>query len=263
MSRDNLRKKYGIVVLLDALGASEYSEDQIKQFLSARQEINHLIRVLSGKNVTSKIGNIGKFHTPEIFTFGDTVIITIQLNSKKHRNTHLFLFSFLMRRYIFHSFENGILFRGSFSIGSYIADSESNTVMGEAVSDAAAWYEQSEWMGLSSTPKTNTVLEYLVADIGAERGLDLLRKDHHGYIHPYDVPMKNGKSYNLYTINWPSAFFDEALLKGAKKKNGEQYFLELLQGFPVPKGTEDKYINIKRYFDSFKKSANKSLKDAP
>ena len=261
MTENNLRKKYGIVILLDALGASDYSESQIKQFLSARHEINKSVKYISSKEFTKPFGDIGKFHEPEIFTFGDTVIITIQLNSKKYRYEHIFLFSILIRRYIFHSMEAGILFRGSFSIGDYIADSKSNTVMGEAVSDAAAWYEQSEWMGVSSTPKTNSVLEYLISDSSGDDTLKNLQSGNFRYIHPYDVPLKNEKSLKLYTVNWPSAFHDEELLEHTNAKNAEHYFLEILQNFTVPKGTELKYLNIKKYFNYITKlKANKAIK---
>jgi hypothetical protein len=230
-----VKRKYGAVILLDALGASRYTEEQIKKFLSARSEINSIV-----KSLATELSGKGRFHSPSIFTFGDTIIITIQLGSKKYIKAHIFGITLLMRRYLFHSLGKGILFRGAFSIGHYIEDPDSNTVMGPAVTDAASWYEQPEWMGLSCTPKTNSVLEYHFA--GSERQIDFR------YLHTYDVPLKGGSTFNLHTIAWPSAFFDEHLLKVAEKSNPRKYFLEILKDLPVPKGVELKYENTKKYF---------------
>ena len=131
-----MKKKHGIVILLDALGASSYSEDKIKHFLTARTQVNSGIKNLCSKESLKVLGPIGKFHTPIIFTFGDTVVITIELNTKKHLKTHMRIISALMQKYLYVSLKNGILFRGSFSIGDYFADENSNTVMGDAVPDA-------------------------------------------------------------------------------------------------------------------------------
>jgi hypothetical protein len=76
-----MKKKHGIVILLDALGASAYSEEKIKHFLAARAQINSGIKHLCSKESLKVVGEIGKFHAPIIFTFGDTVVITIELNT--------------------------------------------------------------------------------------------------------------------------------------------------------------------------------------
>lgn len=248
MARSNLKKKYGIVILLDALGASEYNEKQIKEFLSARNDINTTIKALSSQKATKSFGEIGNFHMPDIFTFGDTVVITIELNTKKYIKEHLWIVTALMRRYLFHSFEKGIMYRGAFSIGNYVADSDSNTVMGDAVSDAASWYEQSEWMGLSSTPRTNNILEHLYTPDRQSFEFKTLHDRGCGYLVYYGVPMKSGSEYPMYVVDWPSAFFDETPLKKAKHKNSERYFLNILKELKVPKGTEEKYENTKSFF---------------
>ena len=117
MTAKKLKRKYCAVVLLDAFGASKYSDKKIKVFLSARAEINSIISSLS-KKFPKEI----RFNSPNIFTFGDTIIITIELRSKKYIRLHLFGVILLMRRYLFHSLEKGIIFRGAFSIDYYIED---------------------------------------------------------------------------------------------------------------------------------------------
>jgi hypothetical protein len=244
-----LKKKYGIVILLDALGSSDFNEIKIKQFLAARHEINEIIIGLTSKNAMTPFRNldIGKISSPTIFTFGDTVVVTLELKNKKHMVAHLYIATMLMRRYLFHSLEEGILYRGCFSIGRYVADSGSNTIMGDALSDAANWYDQSEWMGLSSTPRTNTVLESLLCRLSTPGEMRYLNKHDFGSLHYYDVPMKTGGVRKSYVVNWPSAFFDQSLL-ASSKDDPEQSFLKILSTLEVPKGTEAKYENTKAYF---------------
>ena len=105
--------KYGLVILLDALGASSFSESKIREFLSCRSEVNNLINELATELKTRV-----PFPTPEIFTFGDTVIITCQLDDPTSRQLHIGGMLIILRRYLYHSMESGILFRGAFSIGS-------------------------------------------------------------------------------------------------------------------------------------------------
>lgn len=248
MTATVMKRKYGMVVILDALGASCYTDDQIKKFLSARTKINFWIRGL-----TSRFPGKGNIKQPSIFTFADTIILTIQLSSQKNMLDHIWLSTFLMRRYLFHSIEEGILFRGAFSIGHYIEDISSNTVMGPAVTDAAAWYNQPEWVGLSSTPLTNSALEYYYCDTREKIG-------DRGYLCKYDVPMKGGNSYNLYTVDWPSAFFDKQLLQEAKKGHPRKYFLEIMKNMRIPKGTENKYDNTKEFFTFIEKIINDKKK---
>ena len=240
MATNDLRKKFGAVLVIDALGASNYTEVQIKKFLSARAKINEIV-----KELAKKVHASGNLPPPSIFTFGDTIIVTIELRAKKHFEMPLFRIWVLLRRYLYHSLENGILFRGVFSIGHYIEDQKSNTVMGPAVSDAASWYTLPEWMGISSTPKTNNYLESYYHS-----------RDGYGdiaYLHKYPVPLKQGNYFDLYTIDWPSAFFDKGLNKHDNPKEPRKRFLELLKELQVPLGTEMKYENTKKYFTFIEK----------
>jgi hypothetical protein len=143
----------------------------------------------------------------------------------------------LMRRYVFHAFERGILFRGSFAIGTYLEDAETNTVMGDAVADAAAWYDRAAWLGVASTPRTNTALECY-----APKVLNDVE-----FIHMYPVPLTDGSTIDLYVVSWPGMFHEEETLK-KKKTDSWSWFIKLLNNFPVPAGTEAKFANIKQYF---------------
>lgn len=231
-----LRKKQGVVILLDALGASEYTEEKIRKFLAVRTTINSMISDLAKSiPVKAKLA----LSVPSIYTFGDTIVITMQIKGARDIDKQIFCACLLMRRYLFHSFEEGILFRGAFSIGSYIEDSEGNTVMGEAVTDAAQWYEKANWMGLSATPKTNNVLEYYLSPAHLSNP---------EYLCMYPVPIKSNTTIDLYSISWPGAFYNDTIQKHRKQTEPRKWFLEIFKDFSFPAHAVEKYQNTKKFF---------------
>jgi len=130
------------------------------------------------------------------FTFNDTVLIVYRtpkpptVSAVKH-------FCLLLRKFAVDSLAQGILFRGSLAIGKFYVDDESNTVMGSAVTDAAAWYDSAEWVGINAAPHATLVIKAL---LGTEHtDLDHLLLD-------YSVPQKNGTTVTLKAVNWPKAF---------------------------------------------------------
>lgn len=102
-----------------------------------------------------------------------------------------------------HSLQHQILFRGCISVGSfYGVDDETNTVMGPAVSDAAAWYNQPDWIGISATAHATIFIQSL---------LDRSQRDHEMVIVDYDVPLKGRPSVRVKAIIWPNAFWVSCL----------------------------------------------------
>lgn len=229
----NLRKKFGMVILMDALGARQYSEEKIKKFLLARSKLNAILanQVTELKAMRPDVPPT----KPMTFTFGDTLVIVCELRATKHRLRQIYAMFMLMQNYLFHSMHEGILFRGAYSIGTYIDDPASNTVMGEALTDAASWYERSDWFGLTSTPRTNNVLELLFHS-------DRPSLNNPMFVFPYPVPMKDGRTIHLYTISWAGRFFQQ------KATDPERDFLGTTHELPIPLGTESKHINSKKYF---------------
>jgi hypothetical protein len=240
MTKNGLKKNFGIVTIVDALGASSFSDKQIRYFLASRDEI--ITRFQEKSDLGA--GGILKLKTPNIFTFGDTVIITIQLNSMKNISTHLRIISYILSYFLFNSFLKGIMFRGAFSIGNYIEDVQSNTVMGQAVTDAAAWYEKSEWMGISCTPGTKNMMSYYL-------GQNSFKYD--GRFPVYEIPLKDNKTIELCTIPWVEFLFEGKYLKESRQDSGEKWFFNILKDFFVVYGSELKYENTKRYFLDYQK----------
>jgi hypothetical protein len=65
----------------------------------------------------------------------------------------------IMRKFLVDSLGKGIFFRGSIAIGTFYANEDTNTVMGQAVTDAAAWYDKAEWIGVHATPRASMLID--------------------------------------------------------------------------------------------------------
>src|SRR5262245_38291817 len=135
----------GIVAVLDALGAASYSDNEIRQFLKSRELV---LRLLG-----EKLEDIGTINAKILtFTFNDTIVVAQKNDPGEARPEQIVTFFGLMRNFIKDSLANNILFRGSSSIGTFRADENTNTVMGQAITDAAAWYNKAKWIGVHATP---------------------------------------------------------------------------------------------------------------
>lgn len=230
-----MEQKQGLIAILDALGAATYNETEISQFLKSRELVLELLRdKVKGKKVRGDI-NASLVTT---FTFNDTVLIVYctpvpaTLDDVKH-------FCELLRKFEINSLAQGILFRGSLSIGSFYLDGDSSTVMGTAVTDAAAWYDSADWVGINATPHATLVIQALL------QGRNVL--DH--VLVDYPVPLKDRPALVLKTVNWPKAFSVKGLRPVKKGEKPRAKCLALLAKQRVPKGTESKHFNSVTFFD--------------
>jgi hypothetical protein len=230
-----MEQKQGIIVVLDALGAATYNDKEISQFLNSRERVLELLkRKANAKQVRGDM-NI-EFVTT--FTFNDTVLIVYctpepaTLNDVEH-------FCLLLRKFMVDSLAQGILFRGSVSIGSFYVDDESNTVMGSAVTDAAAWYDSADWVGINATPHATLVVQAL---LHGSKDLDHLLVDYH-------VPLKDRSFLILKAVNWPKAFYVKGLRPVKEGEDPRAKCFALLAEHKVPKGTESKHFNTMTFFD--------------
>ena len=101
-------------------------------------------------------------------------------------------FCLLLRKFAVDSLAKGILFRGTVSLGTFYVDDDTNTVMGQAVTDAAAWYESADWIGIHATPHATLAVQRLI-----EQGEDAL-----GHVLvDYAIPLKGRPAMTLKAIN--------------------------------------------------------------
>src|SRR5438128_865294 len=97
-------KATGAVAILDALGTSTQAEQEIEQFVRGR---DHVLDLLSGKAEGVNLSNQVK-----IFTFGDTILITLD-SSKDDLADHTAKLMTVLRKFIVDSLAAGLLFRGA------------------------------------------------------------------------------------------------------------------------------------------------------
>jgi hypothetical protein len=148
-------KQWGLVDILDALGAPNYSDEEISQFLRSREIILGLLT----EKAESILGEIKKEQL-STFTFNDTVLILYRTQPETTARDFRRFFT-LLRKFVVDSLVQGILFRGSVAVGSFYVNDETNTVMGSAVTDAAAWYDRADWIGIHATPHASIKIESL------------------------------------------------------------------------------------------------------
>jgi hypothetical protein len=243
-----MEKKQGLIAILDALGAANYNNREIFKFLNSRERVLELLRRKADAKVVRGDIDASRVTT---FTFNDTVLIVCRtravpaLDDVKH-------FCLLLRKFAVDSLAQGILFRGAVSIGSFYVDDDSNTVMGAAVTDAAAWYDSADWVGINATPHASLLIQALLEPGGTD--LDHLLVD-------YPVPLKEQPALDLKAINWPKAFVVRGLTPVADGEDPRAKCLTLLAEHRVPKGTESKHFNSMKFFDHCIALWNKQQKE--
>jgi hypothetical protein len=229
-------RQCGIVAILDALGASNYSDVEIHAFMRSREIVLRLL----GEKIDGVLGSIEGTQV-DIFSFNDTLVIAFRtLDSQLPDLDDVTAFLTILRKFFVDSLANKILFRGSFAIGSFYSDNETNTIMGQAVTDAAAWYEQADWIGIQATPKASIMIQRLLesnADGDSEVAMD------------YKVPLKDGQSVAVKAVNWPSVFLVKSLTPCVGGERPKEKLLALLGEHSVPFGTKRKFTNTVELFE--------------
>lgn len=227
-----LPKLSGLVAVMDALGATSFTDTEIHAFLGSRDRVidllNRRVEKMSGVNSSDV----------QIFTFGDTVAITFRTNGPPTIE-HVHGFATLLRQFMVQSLDGGILFRGALSIGTFYADDATNTVMGQAVSDAASWYNVADWVGLLATP-------YATLRI---RAMETVKRPLSSVMVDYTVPLKANDFRDLKAINWPKGFWVKDLRPVGLGEDARAKCLSLLARDGIPRGAESKQFNAIRFYD--------------
>jgi len=112
--------------------------------------------------------------------------------------------------------------------------------MGQAVTDAAAWYESADWIGIHATPHASLAVQRLL-----EQGQDSL--DH--VLVDYAVPLRGSPALTLKAINWPKIVLVPGLAPPGHPKQPRAKCLALLTRHRFPKGSESKHFNVVAFFD--------------
>ena len=175
----------GVVTFLDILGwKGIYRRGfdpiaKLQSLLSRIREVAELSRGISPE--TSE---------PVVKSVSDTIVVFSRNIASEHYVAAIDMHGKLCANAIVHSLHGLIPVRGATSLGEFRVDE--NAYVGPAVDEAAAWYEQANWIGVHLTPSADYAVD------GSLRKWD-----------DYDVPMKNGPSARSRCVNWKANWSDE------------------------------------------------------
>lgn len=226
---------YGVVCLVDALGAKNFSDDETVNFLESRRVIRKAMDDKVADQVSSR-----SIKTPKIALFNDTIVIAIECEPDCEEERHaITAMAVIVRKLISDGIARGIWFRGAIGVGKFFADLENDTIIGQAVSDAANWYESSNFVGCVLTPRLAFVLKkHLQNDEPSGKGVYM----------PYHVSTKDGIK-EMLCVNWPLAVhFPSLCPKDCIKGKELQYLYKKIGECFFPKSADDKFHNTVDFF---------------
>jgi hypothetical protein len=230
------RMQEGVVVFLDALGVKGiWARAEPESVLSSWEEV--LKRLNDSIKKSPKLGSVGD--KPEslnynIAAFSDTVIITLKCTDDPA--AHVPLVAKIVSDAFFFALVKGIYFRGVIAIGKFF---QSNTlVIGPAIDEAAEWYTQPEWMGVSTAPS---------ASFGLSR-LEDQKADISKWFVKYDIPSKGGPQKCEWALAWPR---DAPKDPSVSEKNltTRGLILDAFANRPISVAAAQKYKNTLAFYD--------------
>ena len=190
-----------------------------------------------------------KLPEPNFISFGDTLILTWEIDEKDISKC-LIPISIWITATIAYSLSKKRLYRGALSIGKFVSDDKH--VIGPAIADAAAWYEEADWFGVILTPISKT---YLLDAIEEWDRIKFLEEgiSYKSFFVEYMVPFKKAVEKSFWTIPWPISFYDQKSflnkLPEYSKLSPPKLLCKCLEDLPKPKGVQSKYSNSLTYFE--------------
>ncbi len=235
MASKKTRMQEGVVVFLDALGVKGiWARAEPEGVITSWEEV--LKRLNESIKNSPKIGSIG--NKPEalnysIAAFSDTVIITLKCTDDPA--AHVPLVAKIISDAFFFALIKGIYFRGVIAIGKFY---QSKTLMiGPAIDEAAEWYTQPEWMGVSTAPS---------ASFGLSR-LEDQKADISQWFIRYDIPAKAGMQKEEWALAWPREALRNSDTEGSLTARG--LILDAFANRPISVAAAQKYKNTLAFFD--------------
>jgi hypothetical protein len=256
-----VEEKFGIVVMLDALGVSNFSIEDCKQFIqnfgkiiSELEEINTGVVSIAkthknkekAQTISTALKNVG------FSQFGDTLVMAWPIDNKEdiHNSTLMLSIVMMLSSLIGNSLGKKIPLRGCISVGEYVWAENNKTILGPAIFDASSWYNSADWFGIVFSPKTHFWLVGLSE--GMKKSIDdaLLIPMWKANIFEYPVHLtrhagSNSSTQTFSVVGWPYFFYYHQDLNTSPRKKLCQFLFDM----PMPKGTESKYKNSADFFD--------------
>lgn len=222
--------QHGPIAIMDALGISMQTDQEIGRFLRAREKVL--------KDMQTKIEGVTFSTLPQTLTFGDTILVSAVSRNEALLKKDCDCLLRVLRKFLVYALSEGLFFRGVFSIGDHYRNADDGVILGPAIDDAAAWFEQADWIGIHATPHTSLRLEQWGWGAKIKNFLVI----------DYDIPMKTGKM-RLKAVNWPKCYLIDDLSPIDKNQDPRKHVLEQLTSRAIPRGVESKHYNTLEYFD--------------
>lgn len=156
--KEKLEQKYGFLCIVDALGIKNTDKDGIIKFIKDLQTVAGTLENTKKKISDRILDPNVSYIEPQIYTFQDTVIIFLEMDDRSNLGRYLEYFLWLINLFMASSFANNIAFRGAMTYGEfYVYDGKH--YLGDAVYDAASWYEEANLIAVMTTPKMTLFLK--------------------------------------------------------------------------------------------------------
>jgi hypothetical protein len=175
----------------------------------------------------------------QTFLFQDTIILVYDANASGLTIADFIWFGHVLRDFQARSLEKNLLFRGAVAAGELFAiSSETNTILGPGVRDAARSYDRADWIGIHATPRTSILIR--ATSEAARESLDSV-------FERFPVPLKSGGSMELEAVNWPKALH---LRYGRSDATTIRAVVAQHLAFAdIPIGVEQKHFQALKFFD--------------
>lgn len=241
-----------LVAMVDVLGGRVDSMakardmlDRLQRLLAAaQQQVQADVATMRGLLGSRTFGE-GPLSEPDVRLFADTVLM-IWAPSAQPRARYL-IAGLWLQFLVLKGIEMKLPLRGALAVGGVASNQHS--VLGPAVTEAAALYEGPQMLGVVAAPSVGREL----AEIGPRLG----ENDTREYFVEYDVPCKGGPdgqecARRLWCSAWPSAMIAAVGCSERLRDRDPRDVLQDLIGcrrIPRPPEAEAKYSNTLAFFD--------------
>ena len=198
MSSEDVRLSKGVVAILDRLGTKGIwnRANQTKVVESWEAVLGFFSEAVAQHEADGgDWGPIGR-PQPHVAAFSDTIILTVEGDDPPRFLPLLFT---LIAIPFTKALMQEVFFRGVFSIGEFYRTQ--SLVVGPAVDEAAQWYEQPNWLGISAAPSAAFGIERLL-----EQGGDVSP-----WFARYDIPTREGAYRDGWALAWPKLMTNRPL----------------------------------------------------
>ena len=241
MSTKETRMQEGVVAFLDALGVKGiWTRANPVEVIDSWEYVLKIFDQCIEK-AQDEAGPLYK--DVYIRAFSDTVIVILK---GKDPARLIPAMAELISPPFFAGLLKGIYFRGVISIGKFY---QSQTlVIGPAIDEAAEWYTQPDWIGVSTAPSASFGIERLVED-----GYDISK-----WFVKYSIPIKNGIEENGWAVAWPNRDrIGDEVIKQQYGITTRSLILDVFASRPISISAASKYKNTLAFFDFVMELNNK------